>query len=141
MTTKELTKHAVMTGLSQLEGALKGLEAKDWGMKINEHTMSASEMVEHLIECRHACTKSFKGEQHEWGTFSAGDKSPEGLMKSLREETEQAMKMYEEMEESDDNSKHALDYLAMHDAYHVGQLVSLRLTLDPNWNSYAIYGY
>ena len=31
------------------------------------------------------------------------------------------------------------DYVLLHDAYHVGQLVAIRGALDPSWNSYSIY--
>ena len=41
---------------------------------------------------------------------------------------------------SEEVVKHAFDYVALHDCYHVGQMCTLRLTLDPEWNAYSIYG-
>lgn len=133
-----LAIHSVNAAAGQIERGLGGLEDKDWEMKINENTMSPRQMVGHLIECRIACIKSMKGQEHEWGTYSAeGDAA--ALMKQLRDETDHTLQQLAESP-TDENIKHVMDFLALHDAYHVGQIVSLRLTLDPNWNSYVIYG-
>ncbi|MBW7928889.1 MAG: hypothetical protein H3C58_12580 [Fimbriimonadaceae bacterium] len=37
------------------------------------------------------------------------------------------------------DEKIAVEYIAVHDAYHVGQLVTLRLSVEPDWNYYSIY--
>ena len=98
--------------------------------------MSPRELVEHLCECAVAFNKSAVGEKHEWGTFSVDDKSPANLRAELKRLRAEAVA---EVNGEDEVLKEAFSFLSSHDAYHVGQLCSCRLSLDPNWNAYAIY--
>ena len=137
MTANEITSAVFhMTG-SQVEGVLKDWPSDQWDARINDQTMSAKEVVAHLTECCLAFQKSAKGEQHEWGTYVPADTSVEGLLATMRAERAACGAMLASA--NDDQLKEAFMYIHTHDAYHVGQLVSLRLTLNPEWNSYAIY--
>ncbi len=137
MTANEITSAVFhMTG-SQVEGVLKDWPSDQWEARINDQTMSAKEMVAHLTECYIAFQKSTKGESHEWGSYVPADSSVEGLLAAMRSERAASGALLEAA--TDDHLKEAFMYIHTHDTYHVGQLVSLRLTLNPEWNSYAIY--
>lgn len=138
MTAIEAASALMNTAAGQVEGALKDWPADQWDARLNEHTMSAREQVIHLTECCLAFQKSLTGEEHSWGTYAPEDTSVDSILAAWREERAKCAAAIPTA--NDEQLKHAFDYIVLHDAYHVGQLVSLHLTLVPDWNSYAIYG-
>jgi len=40
---------------------------------------------------------------------------------------------------SEEAAKASLDYVVIHDAYHVGQMALLRLEQEPGWDPYSLY--
>lgn len=136
MNATELTVHNMDRSFAQVKKALEGLS--DFDSRVNEHTFSAGETLEHLTECYVAFEASCKGEEHQWGTYSAPDKSPSGLLSAYEAGHAKSLEI---VNGSDDENvlKHAADYIYLHESYHIGQLCTLRLTLDPEWNFYSIY--
>ena len=136
MNATELTLHNMNGSHGQVKKALAGLT--DFESRVNEHAFNAAETLEHLTECYVAFEESCRGEEHQWGSYSAADKSPEGLVNAYDAGYAKAVALVTGSE--DENVlKHAADYIYLHESYHVGQLCTLRLTLDPEWNFYSIY--
>lgn len=137
MTANDFAVELLKTAGGQVEGALRDWPADQWDARLNEHTMSAREQVIHLTECCLAFQKSLTGEAHSWGSYAPEDTSTESVLEAWRSERAECAAALPEA--NDETLKHAFDYLILHDSYHVGQLVSLHLTLVPDWNSYVIY--
>ncbi|MBS1714767.1 MAG: hypothetical protein JST30_10575 [Armatimonadetes bacterium] len=122
----------------QLEKSLEGLDESSADAKPGAHTMSARETLAHLAECYVAGTAHLEGGQHEWGTF----KPKATDFDALRSETFAHRDRFCDLvsqNPTEDAVKTAFTYGSSHDFYHVGQLCSLRLSLDPSWDAYSIY--
>jgi hypothetical protein len=137
MTALELTQWQLEHTGRQLEKALEGLNDEGFSHRSSKSAMSPAEVVEHLCECYSAMSKSCDGEEHEWGTFSIEDKSPANLLAQLRLIRSEALAKLANA--NDDQLKSAFLYGTEHDAYHIGQLCTVRIELDPSWNPYSIY--
>lgn len=138
MTAQELAIKQIRASADMFDRSIAGLSPAEFDQRVNEHTMSAREMVAHLTECCLAVQEGLAGQAHQWGSYSAGDRTPEELLAELAAERQKAWDQLAAAE-GDKPLEMGMDYLALHDAYHVGQMVTLRLTLDPSWNSYSIY--
>jgi uncharacterized damage-inducible protein DinB len=138
MSEKQRVTNSV-TGIGkQLEKALEGLTDADGDKKINDNLMSASETMAHLAECCAAFCTTAAGGTHDWGTYESGESTLSGNLANWKKERAAAMAVLEASDNPEDLD-HAMDYMTIHDAYHVGQLCALRLTLDPDWDAHAIY--
>lgn len=138
MTAKDLAIHAFNQTSYQISKVLEGISDADWDTKCTPESMSPRETVEHLSECCTAFLKHAKGEEHSWGTYTAPDRSATGLMAEFQKLRTESLGVLEGSHEPDTLTS-AMDYLALHDAYHVGQLALLRMKLDSEWNAYGIY--
>jgi len=121
----------------QLRKCLDGITGDQWHHRSAPEAMSAYEMAVHLSECYVAAIKEHRKETHEWGTFVVDVPEPDAVvakMYDLRKEAADALLQSED----DEALIHAGDFLVLHDAYHVGQLATLRLQLG-DWNPYALY--
>lgn len=138
MTALEVQVHAISDAGNQLEKVVEGLPDDQWTAQVNEQAMSALESFAHMAGCYDMFSSEAQGVKKEWGEYAVEDMTPSGVMKAWKEERARALAALE-ADPSDDNLKKATMYITLHDAYHVGQLCTLRLTLDPEWNAYAIY--
>jgi hypothetical protein len=121
----------------QVEKVFEGIDESNADHRATPAMMSAREIAEHLGECYQAVITTAGGGKHEWGSFSIPDKSwtnVHSTMLSLREQAVAALPADER------GAELATDFIILHDAYHVGQMCTNRLSLDPNWNAYSIYG-
>lgn len=123
--------------LRQFTQALSGLSEAESAAKLGEHSLTPNEMTLHLAECRAAVMAQLAGEDHQWGSFQPAEgESPAAALERMQGEAKAAAAS------SADPAKAAeavMDYMALHDAYHVGQLVTYRLTCQPDWDHYSIY--
>ncbi|MCW5944074.1 MAG: DinB family protein [Fimbriimonadaceae bacterium] len=137
MEATALVQYLTDSAGGQLSQVLANLDETQWDAKL-EGAMSPREVVIHCSECYAAGLASLRGESHEWGTYSPVPGGPAELlaeMKRLRSALVDGA-----LEAGTDAAlKSIVDYVALHDAYHVGQLVTLRSQLDPAWNVYSIY--
>ncbi|MCU0317463.1 MAG: hypothetical protein MUC92_12820 [Fimbriimonadaceae bacterium] len=108
-----------------------------WDEKLNEHAFSGREMIAHLLECYEAFLAGSRGEKHEWGTYSAPTDNPAELLALLVSKRAEARAVIEATD-SDEVLGLSGSYILLHDAYHVGQLATLRLHLG-GWDPYSIY--
>lgn len=100
--------------------------------------MSGREMFGHLYECYVAGLADANGQKHPWGAYVIPDEvsaNPVGAAMAKRAEVVAELLA----RETPEATLALVNYVILHDAYHVGQLCTLRLTLDENWDNYSIY--
>lgn len=139
VTAIEVTNKVVAGATTQLKGVFKDMPVDIVDLKLNPGLMSAADTAAHLCEVYTAVLAMSKGEEHAWGTYVAPTSDwaeITALMWKLRAEAIEAVAGMPE----DKAISTALDYIAGHDFYHVGQMVGLRIAFQPDWNSYSIYG-
>ncbi|MBV6459766.1 MAG: hypothetical protein HONBIEJF_02919 [Fimbriimonadaceae bacterium] len=138
MNAKDVLRKAIDDAGFQLSQVFDSLPPGAWTGRTSDDAMTGLETVEHLSEVYIAAKKAANGETHEWGTYHS--ESPDGPtmladMHKLRSEAVEACLELDDTQAVDIG----LGFLALHDAYHVGQMASLRLKVDPDWNAYSIY--
>ncbi|GIV02997.1 MAG: hypothetical protein D6724_10885 [Armatimonadetes bacterium] len=126
--------HALEATSKQVTACLAGLAPDHWDAKPLPPIGSPREIVHHLCDAYCAVVAQAEGKEYEWGSFAL----PAGADPCAvwREERNKAVKA---LAGADAATSLGLDYIALHDAYHVGQLCAVRLALDPEWDSYSIY--
>lgn len=138
MTTTEFLAEQLADTHLQVTKVYEGLPNADWDKKSSEAAMTPRQILGHLNEC---CLAFLSEDPHTyaWGTYEMGDKPNEDLM---AEYNDLRSKCVDKAANASDDSviKGASSFIALHEAYHVGQLATLRLSLDPEWNAYSIYG-
>ncbi|MBX3120239.1 MAG: DinB family protein [Fimbriimonadaceae bacterium] len=135
----EHLKYALDQTKMQIEKVFEGFPEADLDAKLHDGAMSPRETLEHLCECYQAVLTDTEGGKHDWGSFSIADKSFANLLKQRDAMRAQAVEAA--LNEDDEHAAmYGFNYIALHDAYHVGQIVQLRLKLNPDWNAYEIYG-
>lgn len=122
---------------NQLTAVFANYPEQNWHEKVTPEAMSAAETAYHLADCYNAFLTSAAGGKHEWGSTVIEDQTPTGqinAMLALR------AKCLDIAASSDDPKIHTMasDYISLHDAYHVGQMVTLRIKLE-DFDSYNIY--
>ena len=137
MTAKELIQSLVDNAGFQIEQCCAGITEEQADLKLHDDAMSFRVTMAHLCECCVAAVETAAGREHAWGTFEPKSAAFAPLMDEWRE----LRKAATEVVVSDDEKLIGLasDFIAGHDYYHVGQLVSLRVSFDKAWDSYSIY--
>lgn len=138
MTAKELLQSLVDNAGFQLSQCVEGVDEANADQKLHDDAMSFRVTFAHLIECCHAALEHAEGRDYAWGTFKATSTDFASLVEEWRAIRAKAAEVL--MSDDEKLIKLGADYIAGHDYYHVGQLVTLRLSFEPTWNSYAIYG-
>lgn len=133
-----LLRIAIDQSGNQIRQTYRGLNPCHADASLAPGAMTFLQTLDHLSECCLALSRSVDGEAHAWGSFRSEAEGLEGKMAefwALREEgVAKAL-----AEGSESALRHALDFIALHEAYHVGQLALLRSRLEPDWDFYAIY--
>lgn len=123
----------------QLSKVFEGISGEQWGAKVTDESMSPRETVAHLCECYVAVQAGLEGQEHSWGTYTIPEMSDDALPTFLAESRQKAVNAIV----SSSNPKApslASAYVTLHDAYHVGQLVTLRLGFG-GFDPYSIYNH
>lgn len=130
--------HSVHEMLAQVERALQDLPEALQNDRIHASAMSPVEVLEHLLQVRHAVETEIKGEKYDWSQpFSSGI---DGLSPKLEAVKARTAELLAKMDLTQNSiATIALDYFAAHDSYHVGQLCQLRMARQPEWDPYSIY--
>jgi hypothetical protein len=137
MTAKELLQIQFDDAGYMLDKAFDGID-ESLDAKLTEQSMSPRELAAHLAECYTAILSETKGEKHQWGSYKPQSSEWPALwneVKDLRARATEAAVNKEGWE------AHANGFGPAHDYYHVGQLVALRLTKDPEWDPLSIYNW
>lgn len=137
MSTSAFLKNQLDTVGKQLQSVFNEFPESKWDEKATPVSFSAAETAEHLAECYQAFLVHAEGNDYEWGTYQIEDKSPENLVKTMFDQRAKATAV---AASSEDPKIHnfATDYILLHDAYHVGQIVTLRLTIG-DFDPYSLY--
>jgi len=122
----------------QLRQVFSGLPDGAWDEHLVPGTMSPRETAAHLAEAYVAGVKHFRGEEHDWGTYQPASTEPTQILDEMFQERDK-LKAAALAAEDHTGLKTAIAYSASHDYYHIGQMCSLRLKVEPNWNPYSIY--
>lgn len=138
MTANELVIAQLADTHLQVTMVYEGLPESGWTQCSNPQAFTPRQTLAHLTECCQAML-SDDPNKYEWGSFDDSGFNNDELMAKFNE---LRSKCVEKASNSTDDQvlSNAVNFLALHEAYHVGQLVTLRLSLDPDWNSYSIYG-
>ncbi len=121
-----------------LEKTFEGLTEAEADHRFG-HLMSPRQHATHLSEAYVAAVKHAKGEKHDWGSYQPAGSTWDAVLQDWRTRRAEAVEAL--LGAGDDESlKSASDYIVGHDHYHVGQMCSVRLNLNPQWNAYSIYG-
>jgi uncharacterized damage-inducible protein DinB len=139
MASKDLLIKTLDDASYQLEQVFKDMPASAWNDRLTEHARTPQDTLSHLAESYIAYGKQLQGISHEWGSFKL-EGAPQEQLEAWRKHRQEAVEaaVNSGKEGSDDA---AMEYLALHEAYHVGQLCLLRLKHEPSWDPYSIYRF
>jgi hypothetical protein len=138
MTALNLLKYQIDDVGGQIDRATQGLEEKDADYKVAPHAMSFRELVIHLCDVYKAIPVHLAGQEYDWGSFAPPSSEWSALLATMKSMRETAVR--EVLTDDDTKLKAGCDFLVAHDNYHVGQVVTNRLGLQPDWNSMVVYG-
>lgn len=139
MTAKELIKTIVDDAGFQLSQCVEGVDEAHADLKVHDDAMSFRVTFAHLTECYHAAIEQAEGREYAWGTFKPQSAALAPLVAEWRALRARATDML--VSDDDKLIKIAADFIGGHDYYHVGQLVTLRLSFEPDWNYMSIYNH
>ncbi len=137
MTARELIEKQLEESGYQFNACLKDLTEENFEAKPVAAMMSLKEIVEHCMEACQAVITGVAGGKHDWGTFQTPALPMTQLIEHFNILRGQAVSAG--LSKFDDGAHWLSDYLVLHETYHVGQMVAIRLTLDESWNFYSIY--
>jgi uncharacterized damage-inducible protein DinB len=137
MTAAALMAYEIENTGYQLSACFKDLPESLRNKRSTEQGMTPREVASHLCESYLALLSHTAGKEYEWGSFSADGLEWDDLLAKAFELREQAAAAV--CVEDDPKLKSGHDYIVAHDAYHVGQLCSLRIQFEPGWEPYSIY--
>ncbi|MFZ4507849.1 MAG: DinB family protein [Fimbriimonas sp.] len=139
MTVHELLEQQLAESGAMLTRSFNGISEADADAKSHPLAMSARETAVHLTECYLAAQAELKGEKFAWGSYEpAATTLAEQLEACGQARSEAVAALLDADEEVAANL--AFAYVVTHDHYHVGQMVTLRLSIDATWNYMSIYG-
>lgn len=117
---------------------LEAWPSEAFDKKATAASMSAKETVSHLAECFVAVEAALDGLEYQWGAPpDLGERPQEVSEEFFRRRSSTAARL---VAAGDKGATLGVDYLAMHEQYHIGQLCLLRMEFEPGWNAYSIYG-
>jgi hypothetical protein len=124
----------------QVEKVLDGMPETSMDARLTAEGMTPRQILQHLTECYVAFKAEASGGSHEWGTYASADQSTVALFSDWKRLRSEAADLALGSADPKLQEK-AMDFMALHDAYHVGQLCLIRLQAQPDWNIYSIYGF
>lgn len=124
----------------QLEKCLEGLTSADGEYRVAPTAFSITEIVNHLSETYTAVKTVGEGGKHEWGSYQPVSTDLPVAVAELWRLRALALDSLNALD-AEKRTAIASDYIVLHDAYHVGQLVLSRLALQPEWDSFSIYNH
>jgi len=136
MSSAELLAHMLKNAGFQIEQCYAGIDEATMDLQPASSMMTPRQILGHLTECCLACQAKNEGKEHSWGSYTPVTGTEE-LLSTYRAERAKAVAGIDETDASIDA---AVDFLVAHEYYHVGQLCTARLTANPDWNAYSIYG-
>ncbi|MBX7131211.1 MAG: hypothetical protein K1X67_00895 [Fimbriimonadaceae bacterium] len=137
-TQSEMLQYALDQAKFQVGKVFEGVSDTGWTTKSCDVAMSPAATAEHLCEVYTAFKTMAAGGDHEWGNYSSGLTERTAVLDLMNKLREEAVAI---ALSSDEYWKAAFEYIILHDTYHVGQMALNRMTADPSWDPYSIYGH
>lgn len=138
MSGNELLTYSIDSVGYQLDKVLEGMPAQAHDKKLWPSAMSPRETLGHLAEAYQAFLAATRSEKYEWGSLQIEDGSWEGMIGVFKDLRSQASRAAADAPD-DKAQREAIEYIVVHDAYHVGQLAACRIECEPSWDPYSIY--
>ncbi|MBI1757509.1 MAG: hypothetical protein HY248_00540 [Fimbriimonas ginsengisoli] len=137
MNATELVRYGLDNVGHHLSMTFEGIDERGMDARVAPVGKTAREIVAHLCECYRAALDVCRTGKHEWGSFRIEETSWPKLISLWTQMREEAVA--ECLAGDEGRLKVAVDYVMLHDEYHVGQMCLIRLQADPNWDSDSIY--
>ncbi len=137
MTARELIEKQLDESGYQFNACLMGLTDEDFEAKPIAVMMSLKEILEHCMEACQAVITGVEGGKHSWGTFQAPALPMQQQIEHFNILRGHAISAG--LSKIDEDAQWLNDYLVLHEVYHVGQMVAIRLAIDANWDFFSIY--
>jgi uncharacterized damage-inducible protein DinB len=137
MTARELLAYQIDHVGNQLRKTFEGLDGDHRDHRILPQAMTPREILAHLCEVYHACIEEAEGRRYEWGSWKTEDNSWENVKKEFFRMRELAMGAV--VRAGDGFARKGYSFIVDHDAYHVGQMSLIRMSVDPAWDPYSLY--
>lgn len=138
MTARELLESAINDSGQQVVKIFENLPPDSWDQKPAPEGMTIRAMAQHLCECYYAYSEMAQGRTYDWGSYAVEVTEPADLVALVLSLRSEAAKIA--LDGSDKAMKDSLEFLCLHDAYHIGQIALIRIRTEPNWDPYSIYG-
>lgn len=139
MTANEMLQYHIENAGIQISACYAGISEEEMDCKAAPAMMSPRETAAHLCEVYHAFLTEADGGTHEWGSYDVGDTSSAALISKMNGLREKSVSLA--LSTGDEKiQKSAAAYISLHDPYHVGQICVARMSANPNFNPYSIYG-
>ena len=122
----------------QLGQVLDGWPVDAFDAKPFETAMSARVQIGHLAECYVALAAELTGTKYEWGSWATSTSAPEDAVVEMWDLRNKAIAIAT-TQDTEESIKLIASFVVAHDYYHIGQLSSIRIAVDPEWNPYSIY--
>ncbi len=124
---------------NQLLNAIKDISEEEFHMKVLGELRSIADILIHICEVSYAFSMYADGEKYEWGTYTIPFHEMRGLLDVYHQLRKDAESKYLSRIEDKHVTELWLDYIVLHESYHIGQICMLRRLLQPEWDYYSIY--
>jgi uncharacterized damage-inducible protein DinB len=134
MTAQDLMRFQLQHTAKMVDVVLNAFDDETQNAQSHDQAMNVRDMVIHMSDCYAAFVTEGS---YAWGSFE-----PSGTaFASLREEMATLRASAYAKCETDDEAtlKKAFDYLIHHDQYHLGQLVTVAISVKQDFDAHAMY--
>lgn len=137
MDTEPLLRHQLDQLGHQMRVVFHGLDQAGWNHRSYSLALTPHETAIHLADCYCAFMTALEGGDYAWESFRPEGDSPESALQALWQKRDEAIAKIDWA--SQRALKLATDFIVLHDAYHVGQMVSNRRSSDESFDYSKLY--
>lgn len=123
----------------QIHAVFDSIATDHWDRRATSEAMTPLESIRHLAHCYTAFMSEARGQSWDWrAPFDLGVTEPEDILAKANELRAQAVDMVKSSTDETIYEK-AINYILLHDAYHVGQMALFRMQTDPTLDPHSLY--
>ena len=131
--------HSLDSAAKQVHAVFTGINGDLWNHQVVPEAMSPIQTATHLAHCYTAFLAEAAGEHWDWSKpFELGTSEPGEALNKMNSLRNEAIDVLKSTSDEAVITK-AVDFLLMHDCYHVGQMAIFRMNTDPSWDPYSLY--
>ncbi|MCC6686573.1 MAG: DinB family protein [Fimbriimonadaceae bacterium] len=139
MSAPEFLISGLNAAAKQINAVFSNIAADHWDRRATSEAMTPLESIRHLAHCYTAFMSEARGQSWDWrAPFDLGVTEPEDILAKANELRAQAVDMVKSSTDETIYEK-AINYILLHDAYHVGQMALFRMQTDPTWDPHSLY--